>query len=66
MCWRAIRPLASINPLHLNIKMYILHTVFFIYQGADKENLCNKEVKLKLVIIVYIVVILMCDSGVIL
>ena len=40
MCWRAIRPLASINPLHLNIKMHILHTVLFIYCKVLTRRIC--------------------------
>ena len=40
MCWRAIRPLASINPLRLNIKMYILHTVLFIYRKVLTRRIC--------------------------
>ena len=33
----------TFNPLHPNICMYILHTVLYISQGADRENLCNNQ-----------------------
>ena len=53
-----------LNPLHPIISMYILYTVLyslFSIQGADKENLFNN---LWLVIISFILVTLMVDSGV--
>ena len=45
------------NPLHPNIIMYILHTF------ADKENLYNNQELLWLLIISYVLITLMCDSG---
>ena len=53
-----------LNLLHPIISMYILYTVLyslFSIQGADKENLFNN---LWLVIISFILVTLMVDSGV--
>ena len=44
--------------------MHILHTVLYIYKGADKENLFNNQELLSLVIITFIPVTLMYDSRV--
>ena len=51
-----------INPLHPNTSMYILYTVLYFY-GADEENLFTDQKLLLLVIISFILVTLMCDSG---
>ena len=53
-----------INPLHPNTSMYILHTVLYFY-GADEENLFTDQKLLLLVIISFILITLVCDSGVI-
>ena len=44
--------------------MHILQTVLYISLGADKENFFNNQELLYLVIISFILVTLMCDSGV--
>ena len=54
-----------INPLHPNTSMHILHTVLYFY-GADEENLFTDQKLLLLVIISFILITLVCDSGVIL
>ena len=53
---------STINPLHPNISMHILHTVLWC---ADEENLFNNQKVLQLIIF-FILVTLMIDSGVIL
>ena len=44
--------------------MYILHTVLYFY-GADEENLFTDQKLLLLVIISFILITLVCVSGVI-
>ena len=58
----------SISPLHPNISMYIIQTDLYIIPKvlADKENLFNNQEFLLLVIISFILMILKCESGVIL
>ena len=44
--------------------MHILHTVLYTFlDGADKKNLFDNQKPLKLVIISFIMLTLMCDSG---
>ena len=55
------------NSLHPNIIMHILHTVLYTFPKVlDKENLSNKQELLWSVIISFILMTLICDSGVIL
>ena len=55
------------NSLHPKIIMHILHTVLYTFPKVlDKENLSNKQELLWLVIISFILMTLICDSGVIL
>ena len=49
-----------------NISMNILLTVLYTLLGADMENLFNNQELLYFVIISYILLTLMFDSGVIL
>ena len=58
-------PSLSINPFHPNISKYILHN-FFLYVsfGTDKENVLNNQELHWLVIISFILLALMCDSGI--
>ena len=49
-----------------NISMNILLTVLYTLLGADMKNLFNNQELLYFVIISYILMTLMCDSGVIL
>ena len=52
------------NPLHPNIGMHILLTIpYTIPKGADEENLFNNQELLKLAIISFILMTLMCDLG---
>ena len=46
--------------------MHILHTLLYISWGADKKNLFANQKVLSLVIISFILMTLMCDSGVML
>ena len=46
--------------------MYILFCSLYISKGTDEENLFNSQELLLLVIISFILVTLMCDSGLIL
>ena len=52
-----------LNSLHSNISMHILHTVHQIFLKVLMENLFNDLGLLSLVIISFIPVTLMCDSG---
>ena len=54
---------STINPLHPNISMHILHTVL---SCADRENLFNNQEVLQFIIIAFILITLMFDLGVIL
>ena len=54
-----------INPLHPNISKHILHTVLYVSLRAGKENWFNSRGLLKLVIISFILLTIMCDSVVI-
>ena len=45
--------------------MHILHTILYISKGADEENLFNNQEFHELVIISFILMTLMFDSGVI-
>ena len=59
-----------VNPLNPNISMYILHTVLYKFPKVLTRRIClslfdNQEL-LKLVIIFFILLTLMYDSGVIL
>ena len=51
-----------INPLHPNISKHILHTVLYVSLRAGKENWFNNQGLLKLVIISFILMTVMCDS----
>ena len=51
-----------INPLHPNISIHILHTVLYVSLRAGKENWFNNQGLLKLVIISFILMTVMCDS----
>ena len=53
------------NPFHHNIIMHILPTLHMSY-GVDKGNLSNNQLLLQLVIILFILMALKYDSGVIL
>ena len=55
-----------IKPVLPNISMNILLTVLYTLLGADMENLFNNQELLYFVIISYILLTLMFDSGVIL
>ena len=56
-----------IKPLHRNISMHILLTVLNTFLlCAGRENLFNNQEVLKFVIIAFILITLMFDSGVIL
>ena len=46
--------------------MHILHTILYISKGADEENLFNNQEFHELVIISFILMTLMFESGVIL
>ena len=56
---------AIFHLLYTHICMHILHTVLlYISFGADKENLCNNQELCYLVTISFILMTVMCDSGV--
>ena len=56
-----------IDPLHPNISMYILHTVLYTFPPyVGKENLINNLEVLQSIVISFILMTLMFDSGVIL
>ena len=60
---------STINPSHPDISMNILHTVLntFPYVPAGhRENLFNNQEVLQFIIIAFILMTLMSDSGVIL
>ena len=57
----------DINPLHLDIRVYILHTVLYMHPKVlKKRNLCNNQEHLLLFVISSIIMTTMCDTGVIL
>ena len=55
----------SLNPSHPNISVHILHVIYNSL-GADKENLFINQENFKLVIISFILMTLLCDTGIIL
>ena len=57
---------STINPLHPNISMHILHTVLYTSLCAGRENLFNNREVLQFIIIAFILITLMFNSGVIL
>ena len=54
------------NTLHHNFIMYILFCSLYISKGTDEENLFNSEELLLFMIISFILMTVMCDSGLIL
>ena len=57
---------STINPLHPNISMHILHTVLYTSSCAGRENLFDNQEVLQLITISFILITLMFDLGVIL
>ena len=55
-----------VNPLHPNISMHILHTVLYTSPKVLTRRICLRIKSFFLVIIPFILITLMCDSGVIL
>ena len=55
-----------VNTLHHNFIMYILFCSLYISKGTDEENLFNSQELLLFVIISFILMTVMCDSGVML
>ena len=59
--------LKSINPLHPDVNMRILHTVLYTFPEMLTGRFCFTDQKLLLLVIIsFILMTLMCDSGVIL
>ena len=56
----------SLNPLHPNISLHILHTILYVFRSIERENLFNNQELLWMVIAFFILVTLRCDSGMIL
>ena len=56
----------TINPLHPNISMHILHTVLYTSLCAGRENLFDNQEVLQLITISFILITLLFDLGVIL
>ena len=62
-----IRDIKNFKPLHPNISIQISHTVLYTFpKYAGKENLFNNQKVLQLIIISFILMTLMFDSGMIL
>ena len=57
---------STINPLHPNISMHILHTVLYTSSCAGRKNLFDNQEVLQLITISFILITLMFDLGVIL
>ena len=55
-----------LNTLHHNFIMYILFCSLYISKGTDEENFFNSEELLLFMIISFILMTVMCDSGLIL
>ena len=55
-----------LNPLHPKINMHNLHTVHYTFNRMMKENLCTNQHLLQLVIIYFILVTFIFESGLIL
>ena len=55
--------ISSFTPKHHQIILYSPYCSLNIFQGIDKENLCNNQELLKLVIISFILLIIKFDPG---
>ena len=66
ICLCECRPalkISSFTPKHHQIILYSPYCSLNIFQGTDKENLCNNQELLKLVIISFILLIIKFDPG---